>query len=83
MQGVEVGLADVAPGHRALPVDDAVRPARAFGGARAERGNPASPLRWTTEDEGSLVQHDHEPLTTPWRRALSRLLQWIAPDELL
>jgi hypothetical protein len=29
------------------------------------------------------VQHDHEPLTTPWRRALSRLLQWIAPDELL
>ena len=63
--------------------DDAVRPARAFGVARAERGNPASPLRWTTEDEGSLVQHDHEPLTTPWRRALSRLLQWIAPDELL
>lgn len=63
--------------------DDAVLPARAFRVARAEPGNPASPLRWTTEDDGMPVRHDREPLTTPWRRALSRLLQLIAPDELL
>ena len=63
--------------------DDAVAPARAFRVTRAEPGDARSPLRWTTEDDGRLVHHDTEPLTSAWRRALSGLLQWIAPDELL
>jgi putative cardiolipin synthase len=63
--------------------DEAAAPARAFGVARAEPGDARSPLRWTTEDHGRTVHHDTEPLTSAWRRALSRLLQLIAPDDLL
>jgi putative cardiolipin synthase len=63
--------------------EEAVAPQRAFLVERAEPGNRDTPLRWTTEDEGRLVHHETEPLTTPWRRTLSRLLQLIAPEELL
>lgn len=63
--------------------DEAVAPARAFRVRRAEGGGAEAPLRWHTEDDGRPVQHVREPLTSVWRRALSRLLQAIAPEELL
>jgi putative cardiolipin synthase len=63
--------------------DEAVAPSRAFRVMRAEGGDASAPLVWHTEDDGRPVQHPHEPLTSVWRRALSRLLQAIAPEELL
>jgi hypothetical protein len=40
-------------------------------------------LQWQSEERGLVVHTDHEPQAGLWRRALSRLLRAIAPEELL
>jgi len=63
--------------------DDAVEPARAFRVTRHEGPAGAVQLRWTSEEAGQPVQYDHDPLASPWKRALSSLLEALAPEELL
>jgi cardiolipin synthase C len=63
--------------------DDAVQPARAYRVTRREGPPDAVLLRWTTQDGGQPVTFDIEPQTAWWKRALSVLLQAVAPEELL
>lgn len=86
LSNTELGLLVDSPplaAQLAVLFDEAVAPSRAFRVLRAEVGDPGAPLRWHTEDGGRPVQHAQEPLTSVWRRALSRLLQAVAPEELL
>ena len=63
--------------------DDAVQPARAFRVTRRDGPPDALLLRWTTQDDGREIEFDTEPLAGGWKRALSVLLQAVAPEELL
>lgn len=86
LTNTEVGLLIDSPAFGAIVgqlFDDAVQPARAFRVTRREGPPDAVLLRWTTQDDGRPVDHDIEPLAGWWKRALSVLLQALAPEELL
>lgn len=86
LTNTEVGLLIDSPAFGAglgRLFDDAVQPARAFRVTRREGPPDAVLLRWTTEDEGRPAEFDTEPLAGWWKRALSVLLQTLAPEELL
>lgn len=61
--------------------DEAVRPARAFR-VQLVKNDPSQPL-WVTEEAGTEVRYDREPLTGLWRRFLAKLLGVFAPEDLL
>ncbi len=63
--------------------DEAVRPARAFQVSLVGAKNQPPSLQWTTEEQGQNVVYDAEPLVGFWRRLFARLLQVVAPEELL
>jgi putative cardiolipin synthase len=63
--------------------DEAAHPARSWRVRWTEPADGVPHLRWHAEDRGVSVQIDHEPQAGLWRRALSRLLRAIAPEELL
>lgn len=61
---------------------EAVRPENAFHVVLAGPGPVHTKLEWVTEDHGQVVRYDHEPAGL-WRRFLSGLLSWFAPEDLL
>lgn len=63
--------------------DEAAHPERSWRVRWIEPTTGVPYLRWQAEDRGTPVQADHEPQAGLWRRALSRLLRTIAPEELL
>lgn len=63
--------------------DEAAHPARSWRVRWVEPADGVPHLRWHAEDRGVPVQADHEPQSGLWRRALSRLLRAIAPEDLL
>ena len=63
--------------------DEAAHPARSWRVRWVEPAKGVAHLRWQSEEHGLPVHTDHEPQAGLWRRALSRLLRAIAPEELL
>lgn len=63
--------------------DAAVRPDRAYRVGREETLQGDVRLYWTGEQDGRPVRHDVDPLAGRWKRALSSLLEALAPEELL
>ena len=63
--------------------DEAAQPARSWRVRWTEPTAGVPHLRWHAEDRGVPVQTDHEPQAGLWRRALSRLLRAIAPEDWL
>ncbi len=84
LQNTEVGLFLESPelGARlGALLDVAVRPAGAFR-LTLEKAGEEQTLLWTTEDDGKEVRYHCEPAAW-WRRFLSTLLGWFAPEGLL
>lgn len=63
--------------------DEAAHPARSWRVRWIEPADGVAHLQWQSEERGLVVHTDHEPQAGLWRRALSRLLRAIAPEELL
>jgi putative cardiolipin synthase len=82
----EIALVMESPefgGRLAALFEEAVRPAHAFHVVLSEPGQEHSALIWITEEDGKELRYDYDPLTGIWRRLLSRLLEFLAPDSLL
>ena len=82
----EVALAVDSPelgGRLGALFEEAVRPGHAFHVVLSEPGQARSALLWITEEGGKEGRYRHDPLTGVWRRLVSKLLELVAPEDLL
>ncbi len=63
--------------------DEATALDQAFRVELDEPGNPAAPLHWTAMEDDKPVRYTREPLASTWRRILTPIFGWLAPEDLL
>lgn len=63
--------------------DEATALDQAFRVELDEPGQPGAALRWTSLEAGQPVRYTREPLASAWRRLLTPIFGWFAPEELL
>ena len=63
--------------------DEATTLEQAFRVELGEPGNASAALHWASIEDGQPVRYSQEPLTSAWRRFLSRVLGALAPEGLM